>query len=99
MQSIDLLIQKTILVEIFKSLHGIGAQYLANLFKFGKNNTRYSNGDLTVPRVNSTTYGLHSLRFHGTKLWAHLSPAAKSTDDLDTFKAALSTYKGIKCKI
>ncbi len=42
MQSIDLFIQKTILVEIFKSLHKIGAtyMYLANLFTFGKNNTR-----------------------------------------------------------
>ena len=66
MQSIDLLIQKTILVEIFKCLHGIGAAYLANLFTFSKNTTRSNNLDLSVPRVKSSTYGIHSLRYHGT---------------------------------
>ena len=98
MQSIDLLIQKTILVEIFKCLHGIGAAYLANLFSFGKNSTRSNSRDLIVPRVLSSTYGIHSLRYHGTKLWANLPSSAKSAKDIDTFKVELGKFKGITCK-
>ena len=98
LQSIDLLIQKTILVEIFKSLHKIGASYLANLFAFGKNNTRSNNVDLFVLRVKSSTYGLHSLRYHGTYLWSHLPMAAKKAKTLKEFKAALQEFNGVSCK-
>ena len=97
-QSIDLFIQKTILVEIFKSLHQIGAAYLANLFNFGKNNTRSNNVDLFVPRVKSSTYGLHSLRYHGTYLWSFMPVAAKTAKTLQEFKTALLSYKGVACK-
>ena len=98
LQSIDLLIQKTILVEIFKSLHNIGAAYLANMFTFGKNSTRSNNKDLFVPRVKSTTYGLHSLRYHGTYLWSHLPIKAKTAETLKGFKTALQDFKGVSCK-
>ncbi len=98
LQSIDLLIQKTILVEIFKCLHKIGAKYLANLFSFGSNSTRSNNVDLVVPRVKSTTYGLHSLRYHGTYLWSHMPIAAKTANSLENFKMALQDFKGVSCK-
>ncbi len=98
MQSIDVLIQKTILIEIYKSLHNIGAAYLANLFSFATNNTRSNSLDLVVPRVKSTTYGLHSLRYHGTYLWSHLPISAKRAETLDVFKIELGSYKGVTCK-
>ncbi len=90
--------QPNILVEIYKCLHKIGAAYLTNLFTFSKNSTRSNNKDLFVPRVNKTTYGLHSLRYHGTLLWANLPYEAKTADNVDKFKAALVNFKGIKCK-
>ena len=96
MCTIELLLQKTMLVEIFKSVHGIGASYLADLFKFGKSNTRGVN--LIIPRVDSTLYGLHSIRYHGTKLWAALDNQSKTSKDLTDFKTSLKTFKGIKCK-
>ncbi len=64
MCSIDILVQKTILVKIFKSLHGIGATYLSDLFSLGKISTRANSSNLVVPRVDSTLYGLHSIRYH-----------------------------------
>ena len=82
MCTIDLLVQKTMLIEIFKSVHGIGAEYLANLFTVNTNNTRSDGINLVVPRVDSTTYGLHSIRYYGTQLWASLP----------------SHFKGITCK-
>ena len=57
--------------------------------------------DLFVPRVNQTAYGLHSLQYHGTQLWSNLPInmiKAKEAEDLDTFKSALTDFKGIKCK-
>ena len=98
MQSVELFIQKTILVEIYKCLHNIGAAYLANRFTFGKNSTQSNNRDLFVPRVNQTTYGLHSLRYHGALLWENLPNNAKTADSLEYFKSALKDFKGIKCK-
>ncbi len=98
MQSIELYIQKTILIEIFKSIHKIGAPYLAHMFKFGNNSTRSNQVDLFVPRVRSKFFGLHSLRFHGTQLWLHLPHEAKLTDDLDVFKKCLQYFRGVPCK-
>ena len=96
MCTIELLLQKIMLVEIFKCVHGIGASYLADFFNFGKTITRGEN--LFVPRVNSTLYGLHSIRYHGTKLWAALDNQSKSSKDLADFKTSLMSFKGIKCK-
>ncbi len=98
MDSIDLYIQKVILVDIYKVLNNIGASYLSDLFALSQNNTRRQGRDLVLPRVDSVTYGLHSLRHHGVKLWAALPPAAKTAPDLDAFKAALAGFKGITCK-
>ncbi len=98
MQSIKRFIQKTILIEIYKCLNNIGAAYLAKLFTLGKNNARSNSVDLFVPQVNQTTYGLHSLRYHGTQLWANLPQIAKQAEDLDSFKSALKDFNGIKCK-
>ncbi len=54
--------------------------------------------DLIVPREDSVTYGLKSLRFHGTKLWSNLPFEAKSAANIDYFKTALVNFKGIECK-
>ncbi len=96
MCTIDLLLQKTMLVEIFKCVQGIGASYLAKLFNFSETNTRGVN--LFVPRIDSTLYGLHSIRYHGTKLWAALDNQSKSSKDLAHFKTSIKSFKAIKCK-
>ncbi len=98
MDSIELLLQKTMLVEIYKCLNGIGAAYLADLFEYGRAPTRSMGKNLTVPRVDSALYGLHSIRNHGTKLWAALPNECKSAQNLVEFKTGLKKFVGIKCK-
>ncbi len=98
MDPINLLIQKVILIDIYKALHNIGAKYLQELFSFNKNNTRRKGLDLVVPRVDSSTYGLHSIRYHGAKLWASLPIEAKIAPSIEDFKASLVNFKGITCK-
>ncbi len=50
------------------------------------------------PRIDSTLYGLHSTRYHDTKLWGALDIQSKSSKDLAHFKTNLQSFKGIKCK-
>ena len=98
MDSIELLLQKTMLVEIYKCLNGIGAAYLADLFRYGRASTRSKGKNLQVPRVDSALYGLHSIRYHGTLLWAALPNKCKSAESLEDFKLGLKSFTGIKCK-
>ncbi len=95
MDSINLLVQKAIVTDIYKAVSNIGATYLREFFELRPNSRRM---DLIVPRVDSTTYGLKSLRFHGAKLWSNLPIEAKSADNIDDFKTALVNFKGIECK-
>ncbi len=95
MDPIYLLIQKAIVTDIYKAINNIGATYLQEFFVLSRNKRRR---DLIVPRVDSTTYGLHSLRFHGAKLWSNLSSKAKNAKSVEDFKAALVDFKGVKCK-
>ncbi len=98
MDSIAVLLQKTMLVEIYKCLNGIGAAYLADLFEYGRASTRSKGKNLQVPRVDSTLYGLHSIRYHGTELWAAMPDICKTANTLDNFKSGLKSFCGIKCK-
>ncbi len=98
MDTIQVLLQKVMLVEIFKCVHKIGAEYLAGLFKFGNSNTRYGTINLVVPRVQSTYYGLHSIRHHGAQLWSKLPSKTKQSTDIDSFKANLKSFAGVECK-
>ncbi len=95
MDPIYLLVQKAIVTDIYKAINDIGATYLQEFFKLSSNNRRR---DLIVPRVDSTTYGLHSLRFHGAKLWSNLSAKTKNAENIDDFKTALVDFKGVICK-
>ncbi len=98
MDSLDLYIHKFMLVEIYIAVNSIGATYLSGLFTLNKTNTRRRGLDLFLPHVDSGTYGIHSLRYHGAKLWAKLPRGAKTAPNVDAFKSALVNFKGITCK-
>ena len=98
MDTIELLLPKTMLVKIYKCLSGIWATYLANLFGYGRAPTRSKGKNLQVPQVDSTLYGLQSIRFHGTELWAALPLCCKTANTLAKFKSGLKSFSGIKCK-
>ncbi len=54
--------------------------------------------NLVVSRVDCALYGLHSIRYHGIKLWAALPNECKLAQDLAEFKTGLKKLTGIKCK-
>ncbi len=98
MDTIELLLQKTMLIEIYKCLNGIGAAYLADLFRYGGSSTRSNGKNLQVPRIDSVLYGNHSIRFHGTKLWVAMPESCKTATSLVNFKTGLKSFSGIQCK-
>ena len=81
-----------ILILIYKALHSLAPPYISNLFQ--KRTSPYNlRGQLTliVPRVNSTKYGLHSIRYSGAKLWNSLPDYIRNLP-LHQFKSAIRSY-------
>ena len=97
MCTIENMREKAIIVEMYKCLHGLGPKYLSEIFKICKSTSR--KGPIFVlPRVKTTRYGLHSLRFHGPKIWNDLSTKIKEAPSVDSLKMSLSKYTGAPCK-
>ena len=48
---------------------------------------------LVIPRVNPTNYGLHSFRYHDSKLWNLLPDNVRESTSLAAFKIALKTVQ------
>ena len=95
MDSLELQRQKSIVVEMYKCLQGIGPKYLSDIFKFRRNGRR---GPISNElRANTAKYGTHSLRVYGPKLWNKLDKDLRESVSLPAFKKKLQDFKGIKC--
>ena len=83
-----------ILTLVFKALHGLVPEYISRLFTLRncKINLRGDN-ILMVPRVNTTSYGLHSLAYQGSKLWNSLPNNIRLLHELSQFKSEISKLK------
>lgn len=60
---------------------------------FDINNNRYNlrNSDFIIPRVSTTRYGKHSLRYLGPVIWSKLDGKTRTLRTLQEFKSALHT--------
>ena len=59
-------------------------------------NTRINN-PVNQPIVNTTTFGLQSLKYEGAKLWNSLPNDIKDAISLTQFKALIKTWSGPQC--
>ena len=50
------------------------------------------NADISIPRFNTVTYGKHSLRYLGAKLWSKLDAGVKSSVTLEIFKSKIAEF-------
>ena len=66
--------------------------YICNIFN--NHNSSYSlrQSDFSTPSFNTVTYGKHSLRYLGPKLWGKLSPDIRSAKTLNIFKKQIRKY-------
>jgi hypothetical protein len=49
---------------------------------------------MEIPRVRTTRYGLHSIRYAATKLWNELPGQLRSEMSLEHFKGLISKWGG-----
>ena len=66
--------------------------YICNIFN--NHNSSYSlrQSDFSTPSFNTVTYGKHSLRYLGPKLWGKLSPDIRSAKTLNIFRKQIRKY-------
>ena len=81
-----------ILSLVYKSLNGLATEYITNMFSLKTHsiNLRASGtNSLFIPRVNTTTYGLHSLSYYGSKLWNSLPNTIRTLPTVTAFKSTI----------
>ena len=97
MCTIEIMQEKSIIVEMYKCLHSIGPKYLDEIFQINPRRSR--KGPLfSQPRAETTRYGIHSLRFQGPKLWNELPVKIKESPSIESLKNSLQNYTGQPCK-
>lgn len=79
------------LTLVYKSIHDYVPKYISDLFTL-RSNSRNLRGYncLTIPRVNTTRYGLHSFSYNASKRWNSLSDSIRALPTLKAFKSAIA---------
>ena len=82
-----------ICILMYKVKHKLCPSYICDAFNIHNSSYFLRQSDFSVPRYNTVTYGKHSLRYLGPKLWRKLSPDVRSSKTLtDTFKSKIRKY-------
>ena len=79
-----------IAILMYKVKNELCPSYIKEIFQ-NNNINRYSfrNSDFVIPRVNTVTYGKHSLRYLGPFLWSKLDKKVRNSESLNTFKSKI----------
>ena len=57
---------------MFKTKHGICPTYIPDLYNQQRNQYSLRNSNFVIPRLNTVTYGKHSIKHLGPTLWHRL---------------------------
>ena len=89
---------KAIVTQVYKSIYHISPPYLCTMFKRKINPYNLRNDFLLVqPKVTTTTYGLLSIKYHGSKMWNMLPEFVKESRSLSIFKKNVKNIKEPLC--
>ena len=97
MDSLQLMREKIVIIDIFKCINGFGPTYLKELFTIFKEDSRRG-PTLQQPRARSVKYGSHSLRVLGPQMWNGLPKDTKLSKSINIFKSKLEKYEGQPCR-
>ena len=84
--------QRTLCIEIYKTLKKLNPGYMNDIFKLRKTDrlTREKYKlNLEIPRPNQATFGTRSLRSYSPKIWNALLYHIKTSDNLNSFIAII----------
>ena len=79
---------QTLAIELYKVKNNLSNQIMQEIFEKRQNvdyNLR-SQTDFVLPGVNTTYFGLHSLRYLSSKIWNVIPDEIKNSLSLDEFK-------------
>ena len=68
-------------ILMYKVKHKLCPAYINNIFKEPNSNYNLRQAEISIPRYETVTYGKHSIRYLGPRLWIKLP---KSTRDVTT---------------
>lgn len=75
-----------ICILMYKVKHNLSPFNICNIFKQHNSSYNLRQSDFSIPRYNTVTYGKHSLRYLGPKLWTRLSNEDRTIESLAAFK-------------
>ena len=85
-------------IEVFKIINKQTPVYLHDLVTIKKSSYSFRyNNTVNIPRVKTTRYGLHSLRYGAAKLWNELPNDLREGISLNNFKNLISKWDGDEC--
>ena len=86
---------RSLAIEVYKVINKECPVYLQALIHIKNNSysSRYQN-IAELPQVRTTSHGLHSLRYAGTKRWNELPDECRKQSSLNQFKTLISSWSG-----
>ena len=84
-----------IAILVFKVKNNMCPTYISTLFEQPAIKYELRNHDFTIPRFNTVSFGKHSLRFMGPKVWSSVPSNVKKASTLSSFNANITSEKWI----
>ena len=89
---------KAIAIEMFKCVKNISPIFLKNIFAYQDQPYELRGGSKFIqPLVRTTSFGINSFRYEGTKIWNNLPEQIKNANDVKEFKQLIQQWSGPKC--
>ena len=89
---------KAIAIEMFKCVKNISPIFLKNMFAHQDQPYELRGGSKFIqPLVRTTSFGINSFRYEGTKIWNNLPQQIKNANDVKEFKQLIQQWSGPKC--
>ena len=98
--SITLMTLRNLAIEIYKCINDKSPQYLKSLFNYKESCPYNLRGSklLEIPKVKTTSYGLKSFTFYGSKIWNILPENCRTSISVDDFKHIIQSWYGPNCQ-
>ena len=92
---------RSLCIEIHKTMKKQNPTFMQDIFQVksvcNPNRSSRNPNDLIHHRTNQVTFGTHSLRSLGPKVWNSLPNEIKSSETIGIFKRLIKQWSGIQC--
>ena len=75
-----------IAIVMYKVKNNMCPTYISTLFEQPAIKYKLCNHDFTIPRFNTVSFGKHSIRYMGPKVWSSVPSNVKKASTLSSFK-------------